>query len=129
MNCPNCKITVLTKTLDGHSYEITPAEEEFAKTLSAYPTSPDTMRMKASMFELKCDQCSTTYTFCISCKRFVKHDDLQRITKPKWESFGGSLTQLEGVFVEYMRCPFCGFSVGGVRERTLTQNDAENEWL
>lgn len=128
MNCPICKTVALTKLLDGHSYEITAVEEQFSKDIAPYPTTPDVMRMKAAMYELHCEQCHSVFVFCISCKRFVKHSELNRITKPKWESLGsGSLMQIDGVFVEYHRCPFCGYSVGGAKERLLNA-PTDNEW-
>lgn len=119
MNCPNCKTTALAKVVDGHPYEVTQVEEDYAKSIAAYPTSSDTMRMKAAMYELQCETCHTVYTFCIGCKRFIKHNDLHRVTKPKWEHLGGSLERIDGMFIEYLRCPFCGYSVGGVRERIV----------
>ena len=126
MNCPQCN-TPLSKTLDGHDYELTDGEVEFAKAVSPFPTSPDIMRMKAAMFELKCGQCHTSYTLCLCCKRLVPQGELHRVTKKKWEVVGDHLTQLDGVYSEYYRCSFCGYSVGGYRERYTGENDGDHE--
>ncbi len=116
------------KTVDGNEYELTESEMNFAKEVEAYPTVPDVMRIKAAMFNLKCPDCDSYYTFCISCKRLVPKGSLHKITKPKWEQMGRSMVKLDGVFVEYNRCPFCGFSVGGFKE-FFSDGEGPTEWV
>ena len=128
IKCPNCENS-LVKTVDGHEYELTENEVDFAKELEPYPTQPDTMRIKAAMFELKCKECQTEFTYCISCKRLMKRGDLHRITKPKWEQYGRRMVQMDGVYAEYMRCPFCGYSVGGYREKYVGESGEEENFI